>query len=559
MSPLDWWVLIATLLAMLLYGLYKGGKKTSSESYLLADRKMPWYIVLMGIMATQASAITFISAPGQAYSDGMRFLQYYFGLPLAMVVISFSLIPVYRRLKVYTAYEYIEGRFDKKTRLLTAALFLISRGFSTGISIYAPAIILSSILNINIYFANILTGGMLLLYTYFGGAKAIAHTQKLQFILILTSILGAGCYILYSLPPQVNLNNTLLLAGKLGKLNIITTQFDWKDKYNIWSGLIGGFFLALSYFGTDQSQVSRYMTGKDAYNSQLGLMMNGLVKIPMQFLILMMGILILVFFTFVKSPISFNTTGLQHFERAQPLVVADLQSQYDHLSNHQTSIANAVLQQPHNEILWHQLQENKRALIMLHDSVASIMLQQHYTPDKTDTNYIFLYYVKNYLPQGIVGLIFAVIILASWGSIAAALNSLAASSTLDIQLYKTEATPKKILQLCKLHTLFWGLLSIGIAMFAAKQNSLIEAVNILGSLFYGTILGIFLVALYLPKVKGGATFYAALATEMAIIAIYNLDVVSFLWLNVIGALLVVFLSILIYYLPRKKDSSAIDV
>lgn len=559
MSLLDWCVLLATLIAMMLYGLYKGGKKSSSESYLLADRKMPWYIVLLGIMATQASAITFISAPGQAYSDGMRFLQYYFGLPLAMVVISFSLIPVYKRLKVYTAYEYIEDRFDKKTRLLTASLFLISRGFSTGISIYAPAIILSSILNINIYIANVLTGGMLLLYTYFGGAKAIAHTQKLQFILILISIFGAGCYILYSLPPQVNMGNTLLIAGKLGKLNIITTHFDWKDKYNIWSGMIGGFFLALSYFGTDQSQVSRYMTGKDAYNSQMGLMMNGLVKIPMQFLILMMGILILVFFTFVKSPISFNTTGLQHFAQAEPKVVAVLQHQYDSLSNYQASIAHKVMAHPQDEMLWHQLQENKQSLNSLHDSVSKLMVQQHYTPDKTDTNYIFLYYVKHYMPQGIVGLIFAVIILASWGSISAALNSLAASSTLDIQLYKSEANPTKVLQLCKLHTLFWGLLSIGIAMFAAKQNSLIEAVNILGSLFYGTILGIFLVALYLPKIKGGSTFYAALATEIAIICIYNIDIVSFLWLNVIGAVLVVLLSLMIFYLPKIRTSKITNI
>lgn len=296
MSTLDWIVLLATLFAMIAYGLYKGrGHASGAQSYLLADKQMPWYVVLLGIMATQASAITFLSAPGQAYTDGMRFVQYYFGLPIAMVVICITFIPIFRKLNVYTAYQYLEERFDKKTRLLTSLLFLLSRGLSTGISIYAPAIILSSMLGWNIYITNILMGGLLIIYTYAGGAKAVAHTQKIQFIIILASMALAGYLVVHRMPEGVGLSDALFLAGKSGKLNVITTHFDWKDKYNIWSGLIGGFFLALSYFGTDQSQVGRYITGKDTRESKLGLLLNGLIKIPMQFMILLIGTLVFAF------------------------------------------------------------------------------------------------------------------------------------------------------------------------------------------------------------------------------------------------------------------------
>lgn len=302
MSSIDWAVLIFTLAAVVVYGVWIGRGQKSNESYLKADSKMPWYIVLLGIMATQASAITFLSAPGQAYTDGMRFVQYYFGLPLAMIVICITFIPIFQRLNVYTAYEYLENRFDKKTRVLTSLLFLFSRGLSTGISIYAPSIILSSMLNWNIYLTNVLTGGILLIYTYVGGAKAIAHTQKLQFLIILGTMAFAGYLLIQDMPGGIGFKDALYLAGKSGKLNVITTEFDWKDKYNLWSGLIGGFFLALSYFGTDQSQVGRYITAKDNTNAKMGLLLNGLVKIPMQFAILLIGALLFAFFSLKPAP-----------------------------------------------------------------------------------------------------------------------------------------------------------------------------------------------------------------------------------------------------------------
>src|SRR5579872_6516828 len=323
MSTLDWVVLFATLTLMIAYGLHKGGRHESgAQSYLLADKQMPWYIVLLGIMATQASAITFLSAPGQAYTDGVRFVQYYFGLPIAMIVISVTFIPIFRKLNVYTAYQYLEKRFDRKTRLLTSLLFLLSRGLSTGISIYAPAIILSSIIGWNVYLTNVLMGGLLIIYTYTGGAKAVAHTQKLQFVIILASMGVAGFLVVHKLPAGVGMDDALYIAGKAGKLNVITTSFDWKDKYNIWSGIIGGFFLALSYFGTDQSQVGRYLTGKSERESKLGLLLNGIVKIPMQFSILLIGALVFAFYSFQPAPLYFNSAAYNTLKASEPQKVA---------------------------------------------------------------------------------------------------------------------------------------------------------------------------------------------------------------------------------------------
>src|SRR5690606_27971475 len=311
MSNLDWIVLCVTLVGTIIYGIFKGRGQKNAHTYLLASQQMPWYIVMLGIMATQASAITFLSAPGQAYTDGMRFVQYYFGLPLAMIVISITFIPIFQRLKVYTAYEFLEQRFDQKTRVLTSFLFLLSRGLSTGISIYAPSIILSTILGWNIYLTNILTGGLLLVYTYSGGAKAVAYTQKLQFLIILGTMAFAGYLLVTNMPNGYSFDDALYLAGKSGKLNVITTDFDWQDKYNIWSGLIGGFFLALSYFGTDQSQVGRYITAKDTRNSRIGLLLNGLVKVPMQFAILLIGALLFAFFALKPAPVYFNERSYQ--------------------------------------------------------------------------------------------------------------------------------------------------------------------------------------------------------------------------------------------------------
>ncbi len=560
MSFTDWLVLFLTLSSMIAYGLYKGRKQSSAHSYLLADKEMPWYIVLLGIMATQASAITFLSAPGQAYTDGMRFVQYYFGLPIAMVVISITFIPIFRKLNVYTAYEYLEKRFDKKTRLLTSLLFLISRGLSTGISIYAPAIILSSILGLNIYLANVITGGLLLIYTYSGGAKAVAHTQKLQFLIILSAMGIAGYLVVHRLPNGVGMGDALFIAGKSGKLNVITTDFSWKDKYNIWSGIIGGFFLALSYFGTDQSQVGRYISAKGEREGKLGLLLNGMVKIPMQFLILLIGALVFSFYSFSPAPLYFNPGAYDKFTASEPALANDLQNRYNQLHALQEKQTIQITEQrKHNgnaqlKTTIKDYQTTQQQIKILRDNVSKTIADKHYSPDKNDTNYIFLYFVKNSLPVGVIGLLFAVIILASWGSISAALNSLAASSLMDIHLRgRCDLTPKQELKYGRLHTLMWGLFCIGVAMFAAKLGSLIEAVNILGSLFYGTILGIFLVAFYMKSVKGNFVFTAAIITELLVIAVYLCDVISFLWLNVVGALSVVIICSFSYIISNKQE------
>lgn len=564
MSSIDWIVLLGTLAAIIAYGVYKGRGQTGTDSYLLANKNMPWYIVLLGIMATQASAITFLSAPGQAYTDGMRFVQYYFGLPIAMVVICVTFIPVFRKLNVYTAYEYLEQRFDRKTRLLTSALFLISRGLSTGISIYAPSIILSSIMGWDIYATNIVTGGLLIIYTYTGGAKAIAHTQKLQFLIILSAMALAGYMVVKELPAGLGFNDALYIAGKSGKLNVITTDFNWKDKYNIWSGIIGGFFLALSYFGTDQSQVGRYITGRGERESRLGLLMNGIVKVPMQFLILLIGALLFALYSFRPAPLYFNEAAYETFKTEQPAKASDLEQRYEKLHERYVNESKAAVQLKkygYRQIEEHtlfNLEGTRLELQRLHDSVKHEISANNYSRDANDTNYVFLYFVKHTLPKGLVGLLFAVIFLASWGSISAALNSLATSSLMDMHLLSGDKSPdkKKELLYCRLHTLGWGLFCIAVAMFATRMGSLIEAVNILGSLFYGTILGVFLTAFYAKRVGGNAVFAAAVLTELVVIVVYNVNIVSFLWLNVIGALLVVVLSLLFSVFLNRQAAPA---
>ncbi|WP_294302692.1 sodium:solute symporter [uncultured Chryseobacterium sp.] len=558
MSSIDWAVLIFTLVAVVVYGVWIGRGQKSNASYLKADSKMPWYIVLLGIMATQASAITFLSAPGQAYTDGMRFVQYYFGLPLAMIVICITFIPIFQRLNVYTAYEYLENRFDKKTRVLTSLLFLFSRGLSTGISIYAPSIILASVLNWNIYLTNVLTGGILLIYTYVGGAKAIAHTQKLQFLIILGTMAFAGYLLIQDMPGGIGFKDALYLAGKSGKLNVITTKFDWKDKYNLWSGLIGGFFLALSYFGTDQSQVGRYITAKDNTNAKMGLLLNGLVKIPMQFAILLIGALLFAFFSLKPAPVYFNERSYQNLKDTQPQQAAAFEKEHRDLQAKFNAESKEILKlkETNSPQLTRAVQDFKNTqteVKALHGRVEEAINQSNSDAEKTDTNYIFLYFVKNTLPIGMTGLLFAVIFLASWGSISAALNSLAACSLKDVHLIFSKETPDEQTELkySRLHTLAWGIFSIGIAMFATQMGSLIEAVNVLGSLFYGPILGIFLVAFYFKKINGANVFISAILSEITVIAVYQFDIVSFLWLNVIGAAAVILFSAVGLLFNRK--------
>ena len=525
MSGIDWIILAVTLCGIILYGIYKSRTTKNLEGYFLSNRGLPWYIVLLSIMGTQASAITFLSAPGQAYTDGMRFVQYYFGLPLAMIIICIVFVPIFRKLKVYTAYEFLEERFDVKTRTFTSFLFQLSRGLSTGISIYAPSLILSSLLGWNIYWTNIIMGGLLIIYTVTGGARAVAHTQKLQLVIIIAGMVAAGYMVVHLLPANVGFADALRIGGKSGKMNVITTGmtdkgFDWKDRYNIWSGLIGGLFLALSYFGTDQSQVGRYLTAKDNKESKLGLLINGLVKVPMQFLILMIGVLVFSFYQYNKAPIYFNDLQANS---AKATIKRDsliyLEGQYA-LVAPENDVEKTAIRKQYKEVL-------KRALP---------------SEDVNDTNYIFLRFVVDYLPKGLIGLLIAVIFLAAWGSIAAALNALASCTVVDIhkKFINKNLTPKMDYRISKLYTLAWGIFSIVVAESASNLgNSLIETVNILGSLFYGVILGIFLVAFWIRRIKGNAVFYASIISELLIILIYKADIISFLWLNVIGAVLVV--------------------
>ena len=532
MSVTDWLVLTCVLLLIIGFGIYKSRVSHNLEGYFLSNRSLPWYLVLMSIMGTQASAITYLSGPGQAYSDGLRFVQYYFGLPLAMIVISVFFMPVFNRLKVFTAYEFLENRFDLKTRSLTSFLFLLSRGLSTGISIYAPSLVLSALMGWNIYITNIVMGGILIIYTISGGAKAVAYTQGLQMIFIFLSMFVVGYMAVKLLPQGINLKQAISDAGDHGKMNFITSgikngKFDWKDKYNIWSGLIGGFFLALSYFGTDHSQVGRYLTAKNNSHSRKSLLLNGLVKIPMQYFVLLIGVLIFSFYLYNKAPIYFDPVLKKE---AQKTVYGD--------SLRNTEVAyEAALAQKDTQAIRNN-REHYRKLLGTALPGREI----------NDNNYIFLSFVKDNLPVGLVGLLFAMIFLAAWGSIAAALNSLAACSMVDFhQKFSTKDTSQlQQYRISQWYTFAWGIFCIIIAMFANNiGNSLIESVNILGSLFYGVILGIFLVAFWIKPVKANAVFIASLLTEVGIITIYRMDIISFLWLNVIGALGVIIISLIV--------------
>ena len=545
MSLLDAIVFIGSLVLILLYGIWKGRGQSDTDSYLRANRSLPWWTVLLGVMATQASAITFLSAPGQAYTDGMRFVQYYFGLPIAMVVISAVFIPIFRRQNVYTAYQYLENRFDRKTRVVTSVLFLVSRGLSTGISIYAPSIIVSTILGWNIYLTNVLVGGLLMLYTWRGGARAVAHTQTVMFAVIMTSMALSVYFLIGHLPDGVAFTDAVLLAGKSGTLNVITTEFNLDDKYNLFSGIVGGFFLALSYFGTDQSQVGRFITGKGVEESRKGMLMNGIVKVPMQFSILFIGALLVAMYAVLPAPIFFNDQVKAKVEEQASQRTSELESEWEESQSrlHDASLAlvednkDGVIE-PAVESEFKEATAEKKAL----RSEYQQLVKDNGIPESNDANYVFLHFVRTVLPAGMIGLIFAIVIMASWGSISAALHSLATASFVDIhKLLRREDESRQTrpdIQLARNHTLIWGVFGIAVSMAATRMGSLIEAVNVLGSLFYGPILGIFLTAFFVKKAGGKHVFMGAILAEIVVLAFWTFDVVSFLWLNAVGAFVV---------------------
>ena len=569
MSRIDWIVLAFTLAAIIAYGLYKSRTTKDLDGYFLSNRSMPWWLVLLSIMGTQASAVTFLSAPGQAYTDGMRFVQYYFGLPIAMVLLCITFVPIFHKLKVYTAYEYLENRFDLKTRTLTSFLFLLQRGVSTGISIYAPAIILSSLLGWNIYLTNVFMGGLLIIYTVSDGAKAVAYTQQLQMVIIFAGMFMAAYMVVHLLPEGVGFVDALKVGGKMGRLNVITSgadkgSFNWNDRYNIWSGLIGGFFLALSYFGTDQSQVGRYLTAKSLTESRIGLLMNGLVKVPMQFFILLVGVLVFTFYQFNQAPLFFNEMQVNKVAGTPYKDSLHLmQLQYTLLSKEKTlTVAKWVNENKVNVDA--KASEEKLKLLngqtdTLRLNFKKLIAKSKIGGDDNDTNYIFLRFVIDYLPKGLVGLLIAVIFLAAWGSIAAALNSLASCTVIDIhkKFIKKDCTEIIDYKTSRWYTFGWGIFSIIIAMFATNMGSLIEAVNVLGSLFYGVILGVFLVAFYLKNVKGNAVFISAVIIELCIVLLFWKSSIGFLWLNAIGALGVVILALLLQPFFNKKAATIV--
>ena len=588
MSTLDWIVLIVTLSGIIFYGLYKSRTSHTLDGYFRSNRNLPWGLVLLSIMGTQASAITFLSAPGQAYTDGMRFVQYYFGIPLAMVVICIFFVPIFLKGNFYTAYEYLEQRFDGSTRTLTSFLFLLQRGLSTGISVFAPSLILSSLMGWDIIWTNILLGGLLIIYTISGGAKAVAYTQQLQLAIVFTGMFLAGWMVVRLLPADVGFTDALAIGGQLGKFNVISSgmvngKFDWSDQYNIWSGLIGGFFLALSYFGTDQSQVGRYLTAQSLRESRMGLLMNGFVKIPMQFLILLVGVLVFSFYQFKQAPIFFNQVQLDKLSASA--IYGDslrlVQTSYQQVGAQKTMLVQryARLRAAEKSVAastdFQEINLQKTVLVdslrILQKRGDSLRARVKYwignkisSGDSNDTNYIFLKFVVDHLPPGLVGLLIAIIFLASWGSIAAAINSLASSTMIDFhkRFSTRDRSSESEYKLSKWYTLGWGVFCIVVAMFTYNiGNSLIEAVNVLGSLFYGVVLGIFLVAFFIPRIKSGQlVFWAALLAELIVIAVFLLsryDIIdlAFLWLNPLGALLVVIFSGVLQWGTKKSRST----
>ncbi|MFZ6010879.1 MAG: sodium:solute symporter [Bacteroidota bacterium] len=554
MNYLDWVVLAGTIAFIVLYGTWRTRKTSTMEGYLKGDNSMKWWMIGVSIMATQASAITFLSTPGQAIEDGMRFLQFYFGLPLAMVIISVTMVPIYYKLKVYTAYEYLETRFDLKTRSLAAILFLILRGLSAGITLFAPALVLSTILHWSTTLTTILIGSLVIVYVVSGGTRAVSLTQRQQMTVIMSGMILAGILAFTLLPENISFSDTVQIAGEMGKLNLVNIEFDPNDRYNIWSGLIAGTFLFLSYFGTDQSQVARYLGGSSVAESRLGLIFNGLLKIPMQFIILFIGVLVFVFYLFFKPPVFHNQelkARALRTEQADSLRL--LEGQYDSIYAQKQIAVNELVDAIHaadDE----KIRVSRDEVQQLHHAEASVRHQVKAAIGKAipnaktqDRDYIFLNFVLHNLPHGIIGLLLAVMFSAAMSSMAGELNALASTTCVDIykRSVRSEAGSAHYLKASRWFTILWALLAMVFAMLANFAENLIQFVNIVGSLFYGTILGIFLAAFYVKYVKGTAVFWAAIIAEAVVLYCYFFTSIAFLLYNIIGCVVLISVAILI--------------
>lgn len=560
MEVLDWIILIGTLLTIVIYGTWKTRGSKNVQDYVKGGNEAKWWTIGLSVMATQASAITFLSTPGQAFHDGMGFVQFYFGLPIAMVIICMVFIPLYDRLKVYTAYEFLENRFDLKTRTLTALLFLVQRGLGAGITIYAPAIVLSYILGWNLNMLNIAIGILVIIYTTSGGTRAVSVTQKHQMTIIFAGMFTAFFLILSYLPETVSFTKALDIAAISQKMNILDFSFSLEKRYTVWSGVIGGTFLMLSYFGTDQSQVQRYLSGKSIKEMRMGLIFNGLLKVPMQFFILLVGVMVFVFYQFNPSPVNFNPQATEvvlqsEFKKDYEVV----QQNYQNNRQEKTAILNDYLNGNTDNLEAIQAlnaKENRyrdeaKTLISMAADVKDIKVETN------DKDYVFIHFILNKLPQGLIGLLLAVILSAAMSSTASEINALASTTTLDLfkRNTKKELTDAQVLWANKGFTVLWGLIAIGIACIASLFDNLIQLVNTIGSLFYGNVLGIFLLAFFFRRIKGNQVFIAAVMTQAAVLAFYywaifipeqqsETPLVSYLWLNFIGCVLVMFLTLL---------------
>ena len=542
--------MVLTLLVIIAYGTYKSvGAKTSNE-YIKAGNSAKWWTIGLSVMATQASAITFLSTPGQAFNDGMGFVQFYFGLPIAVIIICLVFIPIYHKLKVYTAYEFLEKRFDQKTRTLTALLFLIQRSLSAGITIFAPAIILSSVLGWDLITVNIIIGSLVIFYTVSGGTKAVNYTQKYQMIIIFFGLFAILFIIFKLLPEQINFQNALEIASISGKLEVLDFSFDLENRYTVWSGIIGGTFLMLSYFGTDQSQVQRYLSGKSLREMQLGMIFNGILKVPMQFFILFIGVMVFIFYQFNLSPLNFNP------QANKVIVGSSYENEYKNLKNKLNEIHFEKVSKI-NEIIEDKIENKKIEIIKLEKEEIKIRQKAKLLIEKAgaeksikvetnDKDYIFINFILNQLPKGLIGLLIAVILSAAMSSTSSEINALATTTTMDlIKRNYANIGEKKIVYLTKVFTLLWGICAIIIACVAFLADNLIQLVNIIGSIFYGNVLGIFLIALFTKKIRSLSVFTSAIITQIAIIYIWWIDIIPFLWLNILGCFLVTSLSALI--------------
>jgi len=543
MRPLDWVVLVCTLLGIVLYGLYKGRGSKTVNQYLLAGKTMPWYAMGLSIMATQASAVTFIATTGQAYVDGMRFVQFYFGLPVAMVILSATAVPIFHRANVYTAYEYLERRFDAKTRALGSIIFLIQRGLGVGIALYAPALVLAVIFGWDDRLTTLIMGILVIVYTATGGIPAVTWTDVLQMSIILCGLVAALCSVIFLLPSGLSVIDAVYLAGAVGKLNAVVPRFDLNDRYTLWSGLIGGSFLALAYFGCDQSQVQRYLTGKSIAQSKLSLLFNAMAKVPMQFFILFVGAMVFVFYLFQPPPLLFQKTAMESIAGQSAPAEAEFAKSWQDRRDAAWKLA-AAHRAGDPAARQSALEDYRRAqngMTAARQEGIKLYEKAQGKPGFNDTNYIFLSFVTRYLPTGIVGLVIAVIFAAAMSASSGEVNSLATVTVIDIykRHIRQDADDRHYLLVSRLATVFWGLYAVMFAQYARNLGSLIEAVNMVGSLFYGTLLGVFTLAFFFKQVGGTAAFIGMLVGEGAILATARFTNISFLWYNVIGALVVI--------------------